>query len=58
MGLSVSIPRASDADLAEIVPWLQSPLPMRLSPRHWTRWTLTKNKRSYRGKKIVPPSLA
>jgi hypothetical protein len=58
MGLSLSIPRASDADLAEIVPWLQAALPTRLSAKHWTRWTLTKNKRSYRGRKIVPVSLA
>jgi hypothetical protein len=54
MGLSLSIPRASDADLAEVVPWLQAALPMRLSSKHWTRWTLTKNKHSYRGRKIVP----
>jgi hypothetical protein len=25
-----------------------------LSSKHWTRWTLTKNKRSYRGRKIAP----
>lgn len=54
MRLSLSIPRASDADLVEIVPWLQAVLPMRLSSKHWTRWTLTKNKRSYRGRKIAP----
>jgi hypothetical protein len=58
MGLSLSIPRASDTDLAEVVPWLQAALPMRLSSRHWTRWTLTKNKSSYRGRKIVPLPLA
>lgn len=54
MGLSLSIPSASDADLAEVVPWLQAALPVRLSSKHWTRWTLTKNKRSYRGRKIAP----
>jgi len=58
VGLSLSIPRASDTDLAEIVPWLQAALPMRLSAKHWTRWTLTKNKHSYRGRKIMPVSLA
>jgi hypothetical protein len=58
MALSLSIPRASDADLAEVVPWLQAALPMRLSSKHWTRWTLTQNRRSYRGRKIVPASLA
>jgi hypothetical protein len=53
LGLSLSIPEATDADLVEIVPWLQAALPMRLSPKHWTRWTLTKNRRSYRGKRIT-----
>jgi hypothetical protein len=56
IGLSLSIPEASDTDLAEIVPWLQAALPMRLSAKHWTRWTLTKNGRSYRGRKIAPVS--
>jgi hypothetical protein len=28
---------SSDADLAEIVPWLQAALPIQLSSRHWTR---------------------
>jgi hypothetical protein len=58
MGLSLCIPRASDTDLAELVPWLQAALPMRLSAKQWTRWTLTKNKFSYRGKKIalIPPA--
>jgi hypothetical protein len=58
VGLNLSIPRASDADLAEIVPWLQAALPMRLSAKHWTRWTLTKNKHSYRGRRIEPLSRA
>lgn len=53
IGLSLSIPEASDSDLAEIVPWLQAALPMRLSSKHWTRWTLTENRRSYRGRKIA-----
>jgi hypothetical protein len=52
LGLTLSIPEASDADLQRLVPWLQSHLPMRLSAKHWTRWTLTKNGRTYRGKKI------
>lgn len=58
MGLSLSIPRASDTDLGEVVPWLQAALPMRLSAKHWTRWTLTRNMRSYRGRKLVPAPLA
>jgi hypothetical protein len=54
MGLTLSIPDASDTDLADVVPWLQAALPMRLSSKQWTRWTLTKNGRSYRGRRIVP----
>jgi hypothetical protein len=54
-GLSLSIPNATDSDLREVVPWLQSALPMRLSSKHWTRWTLTKSHRSYGGRKITPP---
>jgi hypothetical protein len=57
LGLSLSIPQATDADLGEILPWLQAALPMRISSKHWTRWTLTKNQRSYRGNKIAPPDL-
>jgi hypothetical protein len=58
IGLSLSIPEASDADLAVVVPWLQAALPMRLSPKHWTRWTLTRSGRSYRGRKVTPGSMA
>jgi hypothetical protein len=58
VGLSLSIPQATDGDLDEIVPWLQASLPMRLSRKHWTRWTLTKNGKSYRGRKIAPGSSA
>lgn len=57
MGLSISIPDASDEDLAGVVPWLQAALPMRLSAKQWTRWTLTKSGTSYRGKRISPPAL-
>jgi hypothetical protein len=53
----MSIPQASDADLADVVPWLQAALPLRLSPKHWTRWTLTKNGGSYRGRRITADSL-
>jgi hypothetical protein len=58
LGLSISIPRATDEDLVELVPWMQEALPMRLSTKHWTRWTLTKNGASYRGRKIAPAPLA
>jgi hypothetical protein len=54
IGLSLSIPEATDTDLAEVVPWLQAALPMRLSSKHWARWILTKNAQAYRGKKIIP----
>jgi hypothetical protein len=53
-GLTLSIPDASDDDLNSVVPWLQAALPMRLSAKHWTRWSLTKSGRSYRGKRITP----
>ena len=53
MGLSLSIPRASDADLQAVVPWLQAELPMKLSSKHWTRWTLARDGHSYRGRKLI-----
>jgi hypothetical protein len=56
IGLDLSIPLASDADVAKVLPWLQAALPMRLSAKHWTRWTLTKSGRSYRGRRITPGS--
>jgi hypothetical protein len=52
MSLHLTLPEASDADVAEAVPWLEAPLPMRLSAKHWTRWTLTKNRKSYRGRRL------
>jgi hypothetical protein len=55
MGLVLSLPMATDSDLAVVLPWLQSALPMRLSVKHWTRWTWTKDRRSYRPRKIAPP---
>ena len=56
LGLRLSIPEASDDDLAAFVPWLEAALPMRLSSKQWTRWTLTANGRSYRGRRITPPA--
>lgn len=53
MSLQLTLPEASDSDVAEAVPWLEAALPMRLSQKHWTRWTLTKNGKSYRGKRLV-----
>jgi hypothetical protein len=53
MGLLLSVPDATDAEAVDLIPWLQSHLPFQLSPKHWTRWTLTKNGRTYRGQKLV-----
>lgn len=53
MGLLLSIPNATDADLAAVVPWLQGNLPFRLSTNHWSRWTLAKNGGTHRGQKLT-----
>ena len=54
LGLALSIPLATDADLARLGPWLEAALPVRLSPNHWSRWTLTGDATSYRGRRIRP----
>lgn len=54
MSLLLSVPEASDEDLSVVVPWLQDALPMRLSPKHWARWTLTRDRHSYRRTAITP----
>jgi hypothetical protein len=53
LGLHLSIPEATDEDLTTLIPWLQAHLPFRLSPNHWTRWTLTKNNRTYRSHRLT-----
>ena len=53
MGLLLSVPNATDAEMAELVPSLQSQLPFRFSPKQWSRWTLAKNGRTYRGRKLA-----
>ena len=53
MALLLSVPEATDDDLARLVPWLQEHLPFRLSAKHWSRWTLTKNGRTYRGRRLA-----
>lgn len=53
MSLHLTIPEATDDDLTTLVPWLQDHLPFRLSPKHWTRWTLTKNGRTYRALRLA-----
>ena len=52
LALQLTMPDASNAQLARAVPWLQAALPMRLSSKHWTRWTLANNGRSYVGRKL------
>ncbi|HZU72364.1 MAG TPA: hypothetical protein VE990_06285, partial [Acidimicrobiales bacterium] len=54
LGLSLSIPVATDADLAVIVPWLQASLPMAVLEALDALDPLTDDKRSYRGMKIRP----
>lgn len=53
MALLLSVPNASDTDLVELVPSLQSDLPFQLSRKHWSRWTLTNNGRTYRGRRLL-----
>lgn len=53
MGLLLSVPNVTDEEAAELAQWLQADLPFRLSAKHWSRWTLTKNGRTYRGRKIA-----
>ena len=50
--VSLSFPEAIDDDVAVLVPWLQSALSMKLSPKHWALWTRTKSGTSYRGRKL------
>nr|NLD39992.1 hypothetical protein [Actinomycetales bacterium] len=52
LGLSLSFPEATDDDIETLVPWLEDALPIKLSPKHWTRWTRTKKGDSYRSRKI------
>lgn len=53
IGLSLSIPHATDSDLDTYMPWLQASLPLRLSSKHWSRWTATKRDDSYRGHRVA-----
>lgn len=52
MGLLLTVPEASDDDIAALRPWLQSHLPFRMSSKHWVRWTLNKNGRTYRPRRL------
>ena len=53
MGLLLSVPNATDDEVAELARWLQTHLSFRLSPKHWSRWTLAKNGRTYWGRKLA-----
>ena len=55
IGLELSIPNATDSDVADFVPWLEAALPLRMSVNHWSRWTLTKDGASYRGRRVNLP---
>jgi len=52
MGLMLTVPEATDDDIARLRPWLQSHLPFRMSSKHWVRWSLNKNGRTYRPKRL------
>ena len=54
LGLSLSFPEATDEDVETVVPWLQAALPMRLSSKHWARWTRTTGGNSYRSRRLAP----
>ena len=52
MSLYLSFPGATDAELESLIPWLQQNLAFTLRPDRWSRWTLTKNGSSYRGRRL------
>jgi hypothetical protein len=56
IGLGLSFPEAADGDLVGIASFIEAALPIRLSTKQWTRWTLTKAGRSYRPRKVTPSS--
>jgi hypothetical protein len=41
LGIELCIPDASEKRLRSVVPWLQSYLPFKFSPKHWRAWTPT-----------------
>ena len=52
MGLMLTVPEATDDDIARLRPWLQSHLPFQISAKHWVRWSLNKNGQTYRPKRL------
>lgn len=53
MSLHLSLPLATDDEVAQVQRWLEPHLPFRLSDKHWTRWTLNRNGRSYSGRRVA-----
>lgn len=52
MSLTLSLPLATDDEADQMRLWLQPHLPFRLSDKHWTRWTLNSNGRTYRPRRL------
>lgn len=56
LAIDLCIPDTDGDDLRQVVAWLQQHLPIRFSPKHWTRWTPTKSG-GYRGRKVPAPAI-
>jgi hypothetical protein len=52
MSLTLSLPLATDEEAKQARSWLQPHLPFRISDKHWTRWTLDANGRTYRPRRL------
>jgi len=54
LALNFCIPEVESANVSDVVTMLQQHLPIRLSTKHWKRWTPTKTG-TYRSQRIPPP---
>jgi hypothetical protein len=54
LGIELCIPNADDGVLGQVIPWMQSYLPFKFSPKQWRQWTPTKTG-SFKGRKMVAP---
>lgn len=52
MSLMLSLPLATDEEAEQTRYWLQPHLPFRMSDKHWTRWTLNANGRTYTPRRL------
>lgn len=52
ISLTLSLPLATDEEAQEARSWLQPHLPFRMSRKHWTRWTLNANGRTYTPRRL------